>query len=39
MSPRHSSPMINLKAILADVQGKSRFKKKKIITEPNLEDI
>ena len=31
--------MIDLKAVLAEVQGKGRLKKKKIITEPNLEDI
>ena len=37
--PRQLSPMLNLRAIMAEVQGKGRFKKKKIITEPDLEDI
>ena len=37
--PRHAAPMINLKAVLADVQGKNRIKKKKIVTEPVLDDI
>ena len=39
MIPRQTAPMLTLKAILADVQGKGRLKKKKIITEPNLDDI
>lgn len=37
--PRHSAPMISVKAILADIQGKNRIKKKKIVTEPVLDDI
>lgn len=37
--PRSDVPMINVKAMLAEVQQKNKIKKKKIVTEPVLDDI